>query len=80
MLTDDTEEEDVKREYIEETNRDAVMICAAKLVATDVVPLVAIFLFILLECCWYHMIYNGNLYNNGYTVHSFWIVCIIICC
>lgn len=41
MLTDDTEEEDVKREYIEETNRDAVMICAAKLVATDVVPLVS---------------------------------------
>lgn len=38
-ISDETEEEDVKREYVEETNRDAVMICAAKLVATDVVPL-----------------------------------------
>lgn len=34
----DEAEEDVNREYIEETNRDAVMIAAAKLVATDTVP------------------------------------------
>uniref|UniRef100_A0A2C9WMV5 SCD domain-containing protein n=1 Tax=Manihot esculenta TaxID=3983 RepID=A0A2C9WMV5_MANES len=33
----ETEDEDLNREYIEETNRDAVMIAAAKLVATDTV-------------------------------------------
>ncbi|RVX20901.1 Sister-chromatid cohesion protein 3 [Vitis vinifera] len=34
----ETEEDDVNQEYVEETNRDAVMIAAAMLVATDVVP------------------------------------------
>ncbi|KAF2314941.1 hypothetical protein GH714_037231 [Hevea brasiliensis] len=34
---DETEDEDSNKEYIEETNRDAVMIAAAKLVATDTV-------------------------------------------
>lgn len=28
----------MNREYVEETNRDAVMIAAAKLIATDAVP------------------------------------------
>ncbi|XP_068663585.1 LOW QUALITY PROTEIN: sister-chromatid cohesion protein 3 [Aristolochia californica] len=37
-ISDETEEEDVNEEYIEETNRDAVMIAAAKLVATNTVP------------------------------------------
>lgn len=37
-ISDETEDEDVNREYIEETNRDAVIIGAAKLVANDVVP------------------------------------------
>lgn len=37
-IIDDTEDEDVNREYVEETNRDAVMIAAAKLVACDAVP------------------------------------------
>ncbi|KAF8006570.1 hypothetical protein BT93_K0772 [Corymbia citriodora subsp. variegata] len=36
-ITDDTEDEDVDKEYVEETNRDAVMIAAAKLVASDTV-------------------------------------------
>lgn len=36
--SDETEDEYAMREYIEETNRDAVMIAAAKLVATDTVP------------------------------------------
>ncbi|KAB1203030.1 Sister-chromatid cohesion protein 3 [Morella rubra] len=38
FLADETEDEDVNKEYIEETNRDAVMIAAAKLVAGDAVP------------------------------------------
>ncbi|KAK6940896.1 STAG protein, partial [Dillenia turbinata] len=36
--SDETEDDDLNREYVEETNRDAVMIAAAKLVATDTVP------------------------------------------
>lgn len=42
-IIDETEDEDVNREYVEETNRDAVMIAAAKLVACDAVPKVNIF-------------------------------------
>lgn len=41
-LTDETEEDDNNQEYVEETNRDAVMIAAAMLVSTDVVPKVNI--------------------------------------
>lgn len=37
-ISDETEDEDVNKEYIEETNRNAVMVAAAKLVATEVVP------------------------------------------
>ncbi|XP_022758099.1 sister-chromatid cohesion protein 3-like [Durio zibethinus] len=37
-ISDDTEDEDVNKDYIEETNRDAVMIAAAKLIASDTVP------------------------------------------
>ncbi|XP_077232423.1 sister-chromatid cohesion protein 3 [Tasmannia lanceolata] len=37
-ISDETEDEDVNEEYIEEINRDSVMIAAAKLVATDTVP------------------------------------------
>lgn len=36
--TDETDDEDVNEEYIEEINRDIVMIAAAKLVASDTVP------------------------------------------
>lgn len=42
VLIDETEDEDANEEYIEETNRDAVIIAAAKLVATDTVPKVYI--------------------------------------
>ncbi|KAG2697238.1 hypothetical protein I3843_07G096600 [Carya illinoinensis] len=37
-ISDETEDEEVNKEYVEETNRDAVMIAAAKLVAGDAVP------------------------------------------
>ncbi|KAF5785128.1 putative armadillo-like helical, stromalin conservative domain, cohesin subunit Scc3/SA [Helianthus annuus] len=37
-ISDETEDEDANKEYIEELNRDAVMIAAAKLVATGAVP------------------------------------------
>ncbi|KAG9457523.1 hypothetical protein H6P81_002031 [Aristolochia fimbriata] len=37
-IADETEDEDMNEEYIEETNREAVMISAAKLVATNTVP------------------------------------------
>lgn len=37
-ISDETEDEDVNKEYVEETNRDAVMIAAAKLVAVEAVP------------------------------------------
>ncbi|XP_052211559.1 sister-chromatid cohesion protein 3 [Diospyros lotus] len=37
-ISDETEDEDVHKEYVEETNRDAIMIAAAKLIASDVVP------------------------------------------
>ncbi|WCJ21441.1 Cohesin subunit SA-3 [Euphorbia peplus] len=36
-ISDETEDEETNKEYIEETNRDAVMIAAGKLVATDTV-------------------------------------------
>ncbi|OMO77828.1 Armadillo-like helical [Corchorus capsularis] len=36
--SDETEDEDANKEYIEETNRDAVMIAAAKLIANGTVP------------------------------------------
>lgn len=45
-LLDETEDEDVNREYVEETNRDAVMIAAAKLIASDAVPKVNGFLLL----------------------------------
>ena len=35
--SDETEDEDANEEYIEDTNRDAVMIAAAKLVLADTV-------------------------------------------
>lgn len=41
-IADETEDEDVNKEYIEETNRDAVMIAAAKLIASDTVPKVSV--------------------------------------
>lgn len=41
-MIDETEDDDANKEYIEETNRDAVMIAAAKLVTTDTVPKVNI--------------------------------------
>ncbi|XP_042517338.1 sister-chromatid cohesion protein 3 [Macadamia integrifolia] len=37
-ISDEVEEEDANREYIEDTNREVVMIAAAKLVTTDTVP------------------------------------------
>ncbi|XP_061366461.1 sister-chromatid cohesion protein 3 [Gastrolobium bilobum] len=37
-ISDEAEDEDVNKEYIEEINRDAVMITAIKLVTYDVVP------------------------------------------
>ncbi|XP_065861246.1 sister-chromatid cohesion protein 3 [Euphorbia lathyris] len=36
-ISDETEDEETNKEYIEETNRDAVMIAAAKLVTSDTV-------------------------------------------
>lgn len=39
---DETEDEDVDNEYVEETNRDAVIIAAAKLVASDTVSKVGL--------------------------------------
>ncbi len=42
FLTDETEDEDVNKDYIEEINRDAVMIAAAKMVIIDAVPKVNI--------------------------------------
>jgi hypothetical protein len=38
LPSDETEDEDANEEYIEDTNRDAVMIAAAKLVLADTVP------------------------------------------
>lgn len=38
LISDEAEDEDVNKEYTEETNRDHVMIAAAKLIAEDVVP------------------------------------------
>ena len=40
FLLDETEDEDVNREYVEETSRDTVMIAVSQLVATDTVPMV----------------------------------------
>ncbi|KAK4785211.1 hypothetical protein SAY86_001900 [Trapa natans] len=37
-ISDETEEEDANKEYVEETNRDAVMISSAKLVACEAIP------------------------------------------
>ncbi|XP_074274226.1 sister-chromatid cohesion protein 3 [Silene latifolia] len=38
-ISNETEDEDVNREYVEDTTRDAVMIAAGKLVTGDVIPL-----------------------------------------
>jgi len=38
QILDEAEDEDVNKEYAVETNRDVVMIAAAKLIANDVVP------------------------------------------
>lgn len=40
---DETEDEDANKEYVEETNRDAVMIAACKLVIIGAVPKVILF-------------------------------------
>lgn len=45
-FTDETEDEDVNREYIEETNRDALMIAAAQLAVSDKVSKVKIIVLI----------------------------------
>ncbi|GLU07467.1 hypothetical protein SLE2022_244240 [Rubroshorea leprosula] len=37
-ISDETEDDEINKEYVEETNRDAVMIAAAKLIANDTVP------------------------------------------
>jgi hypothetical protein len=37
LCSDETEDEDANEEHIEDTNRDAVMIAAAKLVLADTV-------------------------------------------
>lgn len=37
-ISDETDDDEINREYIEETNRDAVIIAASKLVAIDAVP------------------------------------------
>ncbi|KAF6135507.1 hypothetical protein GIB67_015360 [Kingdonia uniflora] len=37
-ISDETEDEDANNEYIEETNRDVIMIAASKLVLSDAVP------------------------------------------
>ncbi|VFQ77702.1 unnamed protein product [Cuscuta campestris] len=37
-MPDETDDDEINREYIEETNRDAVIIAASKLVAIDAVP------------------------------------------
>lgn len=47
---DEAEEEDAKKEYVEETNKDAVMIAAAKLIATNAVPKVFVAFFLLCKC------------------------------
>ena len=44
FLSDETEDEETNKEYIEETNRDAVMIASAKLVVSNAVPRVCILL------------------------------------
>ena len=49
ILTDETEDEDANEEYIEETNKDAVVIAAAKLVVSNTVPKVCILTYPLLE-------------------------------
>ncbi|KAI8025496.1 Sister-chromatid cohesion protein 3 [Camellia lanceoleosa] len=38
VSVDETEDEDIHKEYVEETNRQAIMIAAAKLIANDTVP------------------------------------------
>ena len=41
---DESEDEDTSKEYVEETNKDAIMIAAAKLVASDTVSTVKLIL------------------------------------
>jgi len=51
--TDETDEEDENKEYIEETNRDVSVIAACKLVASDVVP--KVLTKCILHCCYYYL-------------------------
>lgn len=41
MPADEIEDEDGNKEYIEDTNRDTVILAATKLVANDSVPMVS---------------------------------------
>lgn len=45
LYADETEDEEANKEYVEETNRDSIMIAASKLVATEAVPKVFFFFF-----------------------------------
>ena len=46
QLADETEDEDANEEYVEETNQDAIMIAAAKLVASGAVhKVIMLYLF-----------------------------------
>lgn len=58
--TDETDDEDINKEYVEETNRDAVMIAAAKVVATEAVPKVS-------YSCSCKLIIDGSGYSNGWN-------------
>lgn len=49
LYADETEDEEANKEYVEETNRDSIMIAASKLVATEAVPKVFFFFFLIIQ-------------------------------
>lgn len=59
LLSDETEDEDANEEYVEDTNRDAVMIAAAKLVLAEIVPKV---------CAAFSSGDRFSTYNSNYNV------------
>ncbi|KAK1295110.1 hypothetical protein QJS10_CPA16g01448 [Acorus calamus] len=61
-LSDETDDEDANEDYIEDTNRDAVMIAAAKLVSGDVVP----------KDFWKWIGFSVNFFGWGYSTAWVW--------
>lgn len=68
---DETEDEDANEEYIEETNKDTIVIAAAKLVASGTVSKVK---DIILCIVWYYLRIFSLFYHSSFEVEKYFDV------